>query len=91
MLVFYRILTKIYSKETCKFITGTENRVIAGVTGLTYIATRLSNGYIEEFCNQSEFARNWGLDSSAIIKCLHKTQNAHKGWVFEYKKIQGDD
>lgn len=69
-----KIYPKIYSKDTCMFVLKDENflemsnRVKTNyLTGMTYIATRLSDNYTEEFVNQTDFARKWGI---ASIRCL---------------------
>jgi len=37
--------------------------------------------------NQNEFARKHGLDNSSISACLHKKRKQHKGWTFEFVKV----
>lgn len=80
---------KIYSKETCVFITHKENTArgarSSNITGLTYIATRLSDGYTEEFTNQTEFAENYNLSQANISSYLSGNYKfTHvKGWTFE--------
>lgn len=37
--------------------------------------------------SQCEFARKWGLGRRNISNCLHKKQKTHKGWIFEFLKI----
>jgi Mor family transcriptional regulator len=44
------------------------------------------NGNQYESNNQSEFARKYNLDSSAISKCLKGQHKQHKGWIFEIKE-----
>jgi hypothetical protein len=88
------IYPKIYSKSTCMFILKEDNELEMHnrtkdnyLTGLTYIATRLSDNYTQEFFNQSEFARKWGLQSSKIWRCLNSKNNKqHKGWAFKVKE-----
>jgi hypothetical protein len=77
---------KIYSKETCVFITIQENIVDSAVTGLTYLATRLSDGHTEEFTNQSEFARKYKLQRRTVCACIHGEKASTGGWTFEIKK-----
>ena len=84
---------KIYSKETCLFILQEDNEIEMQdrtkqnyLTGLTYIATRLSDNYTEDFINQSEFARKWNLNCSNIGRCIHNKVKQYKGWTFKIKE-----
>jgi len=79
---------KIYNLKSCMFVLAKDNTeemnrrtIHSKLTGLTYVATRISDGYQEEFTNQSEFARNWNLDQSHIKKCIKKKcgYKTHKG------------
>jgi hypothetical protein len=82
---------KIYSKDTCVFITHKENtkkgnrRHTPCLTGLTYIGTRLSDGYVEEFTNQAEFARKHNLHAGHVTACTRGEEPQHKGWIFQVK------
>ena len=76
---------RIYSKDTCVFITSSENSTITAITGLNYIATRLSDNYKEEFTNQTEFARKYNLHQQAINKVLRNKLKTTGGWKFEIK------
>ena len=83
---------KMYSKDTCIFVTQSENlknRVYTGkfkiesvLTGKKYLAVRLEDGYMENFYNQSKFARKYNLKRGAISKCLNGKQKYYKGWMF---------
>jgi hypothetical protein len=89
----FNIYPKIYSKNTCKFVLNTDNNSEMHnrtrqnyLTGLEYIATRLSDFYTEEFTNQSEFARKWGLNQSKVWRCINNKAKQHKGWTFRIKE-----
>jgi hypothetical protein len=79
-----------YSKETCVFVTHKENNARGNkrqnITGLTYIATRLSDGYREEFLNQSVFSDKYNLTIQNVNHCIMGDRQTHKGWRFEIKK-----
>jgi len=83
---------KIYSKDTCMFVTHSQNSSDAlkrrNLTGLTYIATNVSTGYQEEFTNQAEFAEKYNLNGGAISSCIHKKIDYVKNWVFSVKEAQ---
>ena len=86
------VKSKIYSKDTCKFVTQEENVCQATITGKTYIAHRIADGYEEEFGNQHAFARKYMLDPSNI-GCVLRKAYGHtnvKGWTFKVKENQND-
>jgi hypothetical protein len=80
---------KIYSKYKCMFIPQKENlsryNKKQSITGLTYIATRLSNGHTEEFVNQSEFADKYNLNIVTLCRCCGGRQKTTGGWKIEVK------
>lgn len=80
---------KIYSKDTCMFVPYQENLCIknrrARITGLTYIGNRIKDGYVEEFTNQSDFARKYNLRQSSIGGCMNGKYKTHAGWTFKVK------
>ena len=80
------IQPKKYSKDTCMFILKKDNMSEMNkrtkITGLTYIAVRLEDGYKETFFNQREFARKWDLKQSGISACIRNKSNKYKGWMF---------
>jgi len=81
---------KIYSKENCKLVLRKDNMArnnkTQRLTGLTYVAMRISDGYTEEFINQSEFADEYNLSEAHISHCVNNKRNTHKGWKFEIKE-----
>jgi hypothetical protein len=80
--------SSIYSLSTCEFITKEENIRLSGLTGYSYVAKRISDGYIEEFNNQSFFARKYNLCAGHISKCINGKLKTHKGWMFDYLKAE---
>ena len=87
---------KIYSKDTCMFVTKTENIIQRNLTGKTFVGTRLSDGYTEEFVNMKLFAKTNNLYDTCIGRCASGKQGKHKGWTFKIKeeqeeKIVGDN
>jgi hypothetical protein len=83
---------KIYSKDTCQFVSTKENcerpNKKQTITGLTYIGTRLLDGHKEEFTNQSEFASKYDLTRRKVCACVKGDVSYHKGWEFS---IKGED
>lgn len=81
---------KIYSKDTCLFISKKENNSNKNknyhLTGKTFIGIRLSDGYEEEFVNQPEFAKKWGLTFIGVNSAINGKQKKHKDWIFKIKK-----
>lgn len=88
------IINKIYSLETCIFITNIENvkeaqsRSVSGsikahLTGKIFKAKRKSDNYEEIFINISNFAKKYGLHSSGISGCIKGTYKQSSGWIFE--------
>lgn len=78
---------KIYSRENCKFVTALENYSDANkrnvVTGKTYRATRISDGYFEDFTNMADFGRKYDMHRSNICSCVKDKSKTSKGWAFE--------
>jgi hypothetical protein len=81
---------KIYSKDTCMFITSYENSLESAnrnvkkrLTGKIYLAKRISDGYEEMFTNQAEFARKYKTYQQNIRKVLKKERNSCGGWTFQ--------
>lgn len=76
--------SKQYSLENCSFITIEENnkykpnqqKLIIGIS---------PNGKEYEFFNQSEFARENGLEQTSISSCIKGKLKTHKGWKFSEK------
>lgn len=76
---------KIYSKDTCMFVTTSQNSIIANSTGLIYIGTRISDNYQEEFTSQKDFAKKYNLNRSIVCNCIKGKQKIHKNWIFKIK------
>lgn len=80
---------KIYSPETCKWVTQSENtkEMNKRVKQKLSIATRLSDGYSEEFYNITEFCNLYNIPCiSSVSTCLLGKRNDYFGWKFEYKE-----
>ena len=86
------ISPKIYSKETCMFITREENQDEMNYrrieqAGNRFLAIRISDGYEEEFINQHKFAEKWGISYSSINVCCSDQNKTRKGWrVIKFSK-----
>ena len=82
------IIPKIYSPETCMFVSQKENlsesTIRNNLTGLNYIGIS-PNGEKYEFLEQKGFAKEHKLDTSALSKCLRGILKQHKGWTFKVK------
>lgn len=78
----------IYSPETCKWVTQSENikEMNKRVKQKPFIATRLSDNYIEEHYNMTEFCKKYGLYVRDVRLCLIGERNDYAGWKFEYKE-----
>ncbi len=73
---------KVYSPETCSFITVTENTLLA-VDYLMFNFYALSPDRVEtKERNVNGFARKHGLNSETIRACLSKKIVHHRNWKF---------
>ena len=72
--------TKIYSLETCRFVSKEENNKIKPNQQLKFIAIS-PNGEKEIWYNQSAFSRKYGINQSAVSKSI-KNHSKYKGWEF---------
>lgn len=83
-----QIHPKIYSPETCMFISkkdnSSESTTRRNLTGLTYIGVS-PNGKEYEFNNQKKFAEENNLNGGLINACVHKRRRHHKNWKFYIK------
>lgn len=79
----------IYSPETCKWVTNLENAKerFKRTVQKYFVATRLSDNYIEEHYSITEFCEKWKLNqNSSVTDCLNGRRNDYMGWKFEYKE-----
>ena len=82
---------KIYSKDTCMFVTIQENNRKAhkgnayGITGEVCIGENRTTGEIFSFNNANKFARDHGLCQSGIQACLRGLYSQHNNWIFYIK------
>ena len=74
---------KVYSKDTCMFVTTKENALAATLTGKTYEATNIKTGERIVFYNQKEFARKHDLNRAGIWGCIVGRFKQYKGWTFK--------
>ena len=70
--------SKIYSPETCKFVSLAENNVEAHA--LNYIMAD-PNGNIHEIYNMSEFCRGTELNVNCMTRVYRGERNHYKGWT----------
>lgn len=70
--------SKIYSPETCQFVTAKKNSELAHCKEARNIID--PNGVAHSVVNVSEFCRDNGLDSGCMIKVLLGKQKQHKGF-----------
>ena len=76
---------KIYSLETCIFISSSENNKIKPNQQKLIIGISPTDE-VYEFYNQSEFAKEHNLKQNGISYCLLKSKTkTYKGWKFFYK------
>ena len=76
--------SKLYSLETCEFISKGKNNKYKPANQKTFLAIS-PNGEIFESNNQSEFAKTHNLIQPSISACLRGVNKQHRGWKFEYK------
>ena len=82
---------RVYGRNTCILAHQSENLSMTNrrgtMTGLIYIATRMSDAYIEEFTKQKEFCKKYDLNTSTVCTRLKKNNTApYKGWIFAVKE-----
>lgn len=78
---------KLYSPETCIFVTAEENyKQMLKTTQYNYKKFRAISpkGEIYYGTNQRIFAEEHGLSRTGIISVLKGRTSIHKGWKFEY-------
>ncbi len=76
---------KVYSPETCVFVSIEENNKVKPNQMQSFIATA-PDGKVYEGFNQSSFAEQHGLCQGTISACLKGKITKHKGWVFKLKE-----
>jgi hypothetical protein len=75
----------LYSIDNCILTTNTDNiaEMNRRVKQYQVKATRISDGYVEIFHNQTEFAEKLGLKNGNITKCLQGKQKTFGGYQLE--------
>lgn len=74
---------KIYSKETCMFISESINKQNQPSRKKNFKAIS-PDGNVYIYNNQNECARNFNLTARTIGKILNGQLKTHKGWTFKY-------
>lgn len=77
---------KIYSKNTCLFVTIQENQNEKNLrlkNGKKFLGIKIDDGFEEEFVILKQFADKYNLNSSKIGLCLNNKRKTHKGWRFK--------
>lgn len=81
------VLHKVYSLETCKFVSMQENNAAIDYTDRKKSFYALSpNGKLIQVHGLREFAKNNNLTRQRITSILNKKGYIHKGWKFSYRK-----
>lgn len=76
-------LGKLYSIDTCKFVTPSEN---SGNRNNNKECVAISvEGRYYYFKNREEFCRQHNLSSRNVFNCLQGYSKVYKGWQFFYK------
>lgn len=75
---------KIYSPETCCFLTAAKSNTFKPNQMAMFVATS-PNGDVYESNNQSAFAAEHDLLQTAISRCLRGVGSSHNGWTFRFK------
>lgn len=73
---------RIYSLETCNFITPSENVKLASQPRSKEFIAISPNGNIIKAKNMSDFAKQNNLSYSGIANCILGILKQHKGWKF---------
>lgn len=71
---------KVYSPETCIFVSATENIVKSSAKEYIF---RSPNGEVFSFSNLKEFCRNNSLVAQCMGKVFSGERKHHKGWTAE--------
>jgi len=83
------IIPKIYSPETCIFISRKDNLSESSsrnnIKDIIYIGVS-PDGKKYEFTNQNNFALEHNLNRGTVCACINKRRNQHKGWTFKVKE-----
>lgn len=85
-LIESKYQNKIYSKNTCLFVTIQENQNEKNLrlkNGKKFLGIKIDDGFEEEFVILKQFADKYNLNSSKIGLCLNNKRKTHKGWRFK--------
>lgn len=78
----FDITNKIYSPETCIWLSKDENNSLQSSRCYSFKAIS-PYGEVLIYNNQHKYARENNLNVVSINKCLKGTRKSHKGWKFE--------
>ena len=79
-----------YEPNNCRWATLVEQRANCRPVSCGphkqcwFFAFNLNTGEWLEDDNQSEFARQYGLNQGHVGNCLYGRRKTHKGWIFEF-------
>jgi hypothetical protein len=76
---------KVYSPDTCVFVSLEKNNSVKPKQMTPFIATA-PDGRIFDVLNQSSFAKEHGLTQGTISACLKGKIVKHRGWTFSPKE-----
>lgn len=72
-----------YGPETCCFVSKEYNQALRDTSRYRRRFKAIApTGREYSVCGVVDFAKEWGLDASTIIRCLRGEYSQHKGWKF---------
>ncbi|MGD6876983.1 hypothetical protein [Bacillus infantis] len=81
------IVLKVYSPDTCVFVSLQENNAAIDYEHRKKSCYAMSpEGKIQEVKGINEFARQNNLIKQGVYNCLRGKNKTHKGWKFSYRK-----
>ena len=80
------LANKVYSKETCVWLSKHENNKIQDSQQREFYAVSPDGELFVDY-NITDFASRHGLERRHISGVLHGRCKTHKGWKFSYKEI----
>lgn len=80
---------KLYSKDTCMFVTARENSREAKTNKIKYDAFK-DGIFVDTFTSQRDFARKYGISEASLSRLVKKVYPQHKGWTIREHKTEGE-
>jgi hypothetical protein len=80
----FTLNNKIYSKETCCFVTTKNNNLYREYSIQKPFIAISPDGSIHNGKNIREFCRMYHLTATHVSRCLRNLSEYHKGWQFKY-------